>query len=111
MALGRRTARQEELFIPTAELARGSGHPYHTKLNAVLTETQFDPFVEDRCAPYYKAGGRIGIAPGVYFRRLFSGYFEGWTASAALPGAALTAWPCGPFWASPSPSARRGMPR
>ena len=36
MALGRRKPRQEELFIPTAELARGPGHPYYTKLNAVL---------------------------------------------------------------------------
>ena len=77
MALGRRTARQEELFTPTAELARGPGHPYYTKLNAVLAEAQFDAFVEALCAPYYQAGGRPGIPPGVYFRMLFIGYFEG----------------------------------
>ena len=88
MALGRRKARQEELFIPTAELARGSGHPYYTKLNAVLAEAQFDTFVEDLCAPYYKAGGRIGIAPGVYFRMLFIGYFEGLDSQRGI------AWRC-----------------
>lgn len=77
MALGRRKPRQEELFIPTAELARGPGHPFYTKLNAVLAEDQFDAFVEDLCAPYYKDGGRHGIPPGIYFRMLFIGYFEG----------------------------------
>ena len=88
MALGRRTARQEELFIPTADLARGPGHPYYTKLNAVLAEAQFDAFVEDLCAPYYKAGGRTGIPPGVYFRMLFIGYFEGLDSQRGI------AWRC-----------------
>ncbi|MEN9573373.1 MAG: hypothetical protein RL514_1228 [Verrucomicrobiota bacterium] len=44
--------------------ARGLGHPFYTKLNAVLAEAQFDVFVEDLCAPYYKTGGRTGIPPG-----------------------------------------------
>lgn len=77
MALGRRKPRQEELFIPTAELACVAGHPFYTQLNAVLVEDQFDTFVEGLCAPYYKDGGRIGIPPGTYFRMLFIGYFEG----------------------------------
>ena len=53
LALGRRKLRQEELFIATAELPRGLGHPFSTKLNAVLAEAQFDGFVEALCAPYY----------------------------------------------------------
>ena len=48
---------------------------FYTKLNAVLAEAQFDVFVEDLCAAYYKAGGRTGIPPGTYFRMLFIGYF------------------------------------
>jgi transposase len=77
MAIGRRTPKQDELFIPTAKLATGPGHPFHTKLNAVLAEAGFDEFVEKLCKPYYKEGGRPGIPPGVYFRMLFIGYFEG----------------------------------
>lgn len=88
MALGRRKPRQEELFIATAELPRSPGHPFYTKLNAVLAQAQFDTFVEDLCAPYYKAGGRIGIPPGTYFRMLFVGYFEGLDSQRGI------AWRC-----------------
>jgi len=77
MALGRRKEKQPELFIPTAQLAQGPGHPFYTKLNEVLAEAGFDGFVEELCAPYYKEGGRPGIPPGTYFRMLFVGYFEG----------------------------------
>jgi len=77
MALGRRKTKQAELFIPTAELAKGPGHPFYTTLNAVLAQAGFDEFVEKLCAAHYKEGGRPGIPPGVYFRMLFIGYFEG----------------------------------
>lgn len=77
MALGRRKDKQVELFIPTVELQRGPGHPFYAKLNDVLAAAGFDAFTEKRCAPYYKEGGRPGIPPGVYFRMLFIGYFEG----------------------------------
>jgi transposase len=77
MALGRRKTRQAELFIPTAQLAQGPGHPFYRKLNAVLAEAGFDAFVEQLCAPHYKEGGRPGLPPGTYFRLLFIGYFEG----------------------------------
>ena len=77
MALGRRKEKQTELFIPTAGLVRGPGHPFYTKLNAVLAEAEFDALAEKLCAPYYKEGGRPGIAPGLYFRMVFIGYFEG----------------------------------
>jgi transposase len=77
MALGKRKSKQEELFIPTAKLVAGPGHPFYAKLNEVLGQAGFDEFVEKLCAPYYKEGGRPGIPPGVYFRMLFIGYFEG----------------------------------
>jgi len=77
MALGKRKPKQDELFIATNQLAASPGHPFYTKLNAVLAQADFDDFTEKLCAPYYKEGGRPGIPPGVYFRMLFIGYFEG----------------------------------
>jgi transposase len=88
MAIGRRTPQQDEMFIPTAQVATGPGHPFYTKLNAVLAEAGFDEFVEDLCAPYYKDGGRPGVPPGVYFRMLFIGYFEGLDSQRGI------AWRC-----------------
>ena len=88
MALGKRTPKQDELFIPTARLATGPGHPFYTKLNEVLAEVGFDDFVEKLCAPYYKEGGRPGIPPGVYFRMVLIGYFEGLDSQRGI------AWRC-----------------
>ena len=76
MALGKRKPKQDELFIATARVASGPGHPFYSKLNQVLAEAGFDEFVEKLCAPYYKEGGRPGIPPGVYFRMVLIGYFE-----------------------------------
>lgn len=76
MALGKRKVQQSELFVATNQLAQGPGHPYYSKVNEVLAEAGFDTFVERLCAPYYRQGGRPSIAPGVYFRMLFIGYFE-----------------------------------
>ena len=53
MALGKRKPRQEELFIPRANLVTGPGHPFYSKLNEVLATTGFDEFVEKLCAPYF----------------------------------------------------------
>jgi transposase len=88
MALGTRKPKQDELFIPTAKLATGPGHPFYAKLNAVLADAGFDAFVEALCAPHYKEGGRPGIPPGVYFRMLLIGYFEGLDSQRGI------AWRC-----------------
>jgi transposase len=88
MALGKRKPKQDELFIATAKLVTGPGHPFYTKLNEVLAGARFDEFVEKLCAPYYKEGGRPGIPPGVYFRMLFIGYFEGLDSQRGI------AWRC-----------------
>ena len=41
-------------------------------------EAGFDEFVEKLCEPYYHDTlGRPGIPPGIYFRMLLVGYFEG----------------------------------
>lgn len=88
MALGKRKPKQDELFIATAELAKGPGHPFYSKLNEVLAEAGFDEFVEKLCARYYKKGGRPSIPPGVYFRMLLIGYFEGLDSQRGI------AWRC-----------------
>lgn len=88
MALGKHKPKQDELFVPTAKLATGPGHPFYTKLNEVLAEAGFDDFAERLCAKYYKEGGRPGIPPGVYFRMLFIGYFEGLDSQRGI------AWRC-----------------
>ena len=79
MALGRRkTDRQQELFIAAVDLPRSDGHVFYAKLNRLLAEFGFDTWVEKLCAPYYsQVRGRPGIPPGVYFRMLLVGYFEG----------------------------------
>jgi transposase len=90
MALGRRESEQQgELWVTTQELARPAGHVFYERLNDVLAGAGFDAFVEDLCEPYYAAGGRPGIPPGVYFRMLFVGYFEGIESQRGI------AWRCG----------------
>ena len=88
MALGRRTTSQSELFISSQHIAKGPGHPFYRKLNEVLAAAGFDAYVEGLCEPYYKAGGRPGIPPGVYFRMIFIGYFEGLDSQRGI------AWRC-----------------
>ena len=79
MALGRRKSeRQGELWIATQDVPRPAGHPFYRKLNQLLAEAEFDEYVESLCVPFYSTHlGRPGIPPGVYFRMLFVGYFEG----------------------------------
>src|SRR5947209_15569297 len=80
MAMGTRKdqEQQEELWIPQAWLAKGVSHPFYQRLNQLLEECRFDEFVEGRCRRFYAAKrGRPSLAPGVYFRLLLIGYFEG----------------------------------
>ena len=78
MALGRRGEREQAMWVATSALPRSAGHPFYTRLNAVLQEAKFDRFAEAKCARYYAAAqGRPSIPPGTYFRMLLVGYFEG----------------------------------
>jgi transposase len=81
MAMGRRRKeRQETLFIATEGLSRSPGHPFYQKLNELLAEAGFDRWIEGRCQRYYateEKRGQPSIPPGVYFRMLLIGYFEG----------------------------------
>ena len=60
MAMGKRKSRQESLFIATDQLAHAAGHPFYTRLNALLDEFAFDRWIEQRCAPYYEQTEKRG---------------------------------------------------
>jgi len=77
MAMGKRGDEQEDLFITHQQL-RSQSHPYYRAVNRILTEKGFDKYAEKLCAKFYaRRMGRPGMAPGVYFRCLLLGYFEG----------------------------------
>jgi transposase len=66
------------MWVARAELPKSPGHPFYTRLNAVLDAADFDRFVEGQCAKFYApVMGRPSLAPGRYFRLLLVGYFEG----------------------------------
>ena len=80
MAMGKRRQRQDALFVMADGLPKSAGHPFYRRLNALLAEAQFDRWIERRCERYYATGekrGQPSIPPGVYFRMLLVGYFEG----------------------------------
>jgi transposase len=80
MAMGRRKQRQEALFITASCLPKSLGHPFYVQLNRLLAEAGFDEWVENRCRQYYaqeEKRGQPSVPPGVYFRMLLVGYFEG----------------------------------
>ena len=85
MGKRRRGARQETMWVATADLPRSAGHPFYERLNQVLDDADFDGFVEGQCAPFYADGvGRPSLAPGRYFRLLLLGYFEGLDSERAI---------------------------
>src|SRR5262245_61903341 len=79
MGKGKRE-RQEALFVTAGQLPRSAGHPFYRQLNRLLAEAGFDAWIEERCERYYaqeEKRGQPSIPPGVYFRMLLVGYFEG----------------------------------
>ena len=78
MSLGKRgRERQESIWIEAASLAASGGHPFYERLNRILDSRGFDAFAEEACRVFYSQTGRPGLAPGIYFRLLLVGYFEG----------------------------------
>ena len=90
MVMGKREAeQQQDLFITHDKLPRSPGHVFYRKLNQLLAEGGFDPWVEALCEPHYCQGkGRPSVPPGVYFRMLLVGYFEGINSQRGI------AWRC-----------------
>lgn len=87
--MGTRTQqeRQADLWVATDTIAEPPGHAFYTKLNEILTAHRFDVHVEQLCQRFYHGPmGRPSLPPGVYFRCLLIGYFEG------LEGERAIAW-------------------
>ncbi|MCA2968232.1 MAG: transposase [Acidobacteriaceae bacterium] len=81
------------MWIAKQELPASAAHPFYTRLNELLDAEEFDEFAAAACKHFYaKKRGRPSLTPGLYFRALLVGYFEGidsergiaWRASDSL---------------------------
>ncbi len=79
MAMGKRqTQEQQLLWVSTQDLALPGSHPYYRIVNELLAAHGFDDWVQEVCQGFYhQVLGRPSLAPGIYFRCLMIGYFEG----------------------------------
>jgi transposase len=79
MAMGKRERdRQPTMWVATTDLPTAASHPFYARLNRLLANQEFDEFAETACHAFYADKmGRPGLPPGIYFRLLFIGYFEG----------------------------------
>ena len=76
--MGKREDKQSELFVLHSTLKTVEGHPFYQALEELLVQHGFDEFVQELCRPHYAAKrGRPSMPPGVYFRCLLVGFFEG----------------------------------
>lgn len=70
--------RQEELWVPSSRIVQSAGHVFYNRLNDALATHRFDARVEQLCRRFYKGPrGQPSLPPGVYFRCLLIGFFEG----------------------------------
>jgi transposase len=66
------------MLVATTDLPAAASHPFYARLNQVLRQHGFDDFAEAQCAEFYaETVGRPSLPPGIYFRLLLIGYFEG----------------------------------
>jgi transposase len=81
MAMGtrRKRERQQDLWIATSDVIQTPANAFYDRLNQILDAHKFDVKVERLCQKFYAKSpyGRPSITPGVYFRSLLIGYFEG----------------------------------
>ena len=55
MAMGREGEVQGDLMMTWAEMPRSPGHVFYDRLQKLLSDADFDAFVEETCKPYYAA--------------------------------------------------------
>lgn len=78
MGSRKKRERQQGLWMAASDVVRTPANAFYDQLNAILDQHRFDSHVEHLCRRYYKGPyGRPSLAPGVYFRLLMIGYFEG----------------------------------
>jgi hypothetical protein len=69
------------LFVATVDLAKGSGHPFNTKIHEILAERTLTRWWSD-CAPRFaRQADGLQVRRGLYFQMLFIVYFAGKAAS------------------------------
>src|SRR5256886_4528818 len=89
MAMGKRRREQAPMWVAATDLPASPGHPFYTKLNAILDDAGYDGFVEEQCRAFYAAVmRRPSLPPGRYFRLLLLGYFEGVDSERGIAGRA-----------------------
>ena len=90
MAMGRREPKQQSFWIEASEIVRGEGERFYEQLNRLLNAHEFDEFVEELVerGELFREGGRPSLPPGVFFRMLLAGYFEGVSSERGI------AWRC-----------------
>lgn len=85
MGTRKQREKQDEIWIAHQDLASAPGHPFYQRLNELLEGEKFDGFVEGRCVKFYAPKyGRRSLTPGIYFRCLLIGYFEGIAAERGI---------------------------
>lgn len=76
--MGRRKPKPQPMWISTDQIPKPASLPFYSKVNEVLTKHRVDQRLEFLCRRYYKPTlGRPSLAPGVYFRLVLMGFFEG----------------------------------
>jgi transposase len=76
--MGKRKPKQAVLWVSTQEIPQGASHPFYAKVNEVLERHKVDRRLEHLCGRFYRpVFGRPSMPPGVYFRMLLIGFFEG----------------------------------
>jgi transposase len=88
MSMGtREDGKQPPIWVETSEIARGEGHVFYRRLNELLGRHGFDAFVEkgvSESGVFAEGVGRPSIPPGIYFRMMFAGFFEGLSSERAI---------------------------
>ena len=91
MAMGKTKQRQEALFIMAMGCLSRPAIRFIRSSTTCWPKPTFDPWIEQRCQRYYaqeEKRGQPSIPPGVYFRMLLVGYFEGLDSQRGI------AWRC-----------------
>ena len=76
--MGKRKPKQQPMFMAASQIVKPASHPFYTKVSEILDKNKVDRRLEYLCKRFYAPTmGRPGLAPGIYFRMLLLGYFEG----------------------------------
>ena len=74
MAIGttRDYSSQHSIWMATADLSGGTGHPFWRRLNWILAKAGMEAVVDESCAPFYtRTATECGAGPGAALKELF----------------------------------------